>query len=522
MARTNEALGRDDAPSRRNVFPPTDKEEQITTKGGPVSSTLTREGLHLDVQDVAKVRRTALSASTAKSLAHNCAASYAFGKISGERDTDPFAATSQGTAAHAVLEELYKLPRGKRTRRRAANILLALVAQWKHTTYESLQNEVTRQLFISDVISKYKGIFDIEDPREIDVVRTEWPLSGIELGGVPFTGFVDLTQRVASRGRTGLRPVDYKTSRTIPDKRKIELYGDDHGDQIRLYAAALRKVQDEPVLEGRVYYTLHGKSTVVAVSEKRVAQTVGEFARAWDTHNEMVEQQVFPTKVGPLCGWCPLVQLCPAAQASKFDTDRTDSKTALCSTDLLEIDDAPASHEVTSPPTAQVSPDEPGDDPAPSMEGQLMAPHTLSEGKPWEEYVDDKLNGTSYAAIGYFGISSLAYEVLHKHHIPIQRVAVDALTTTLADIVATVQDGLTGSTSFQDGTNTRVRGVLRTVLDAVPPPFGEDEDTWAMWIKQVTGHTRSIAAAAVRLSESEDRDADLATLATIAPVGKED
>ena len=92
-----------------------------------MSSTLTREGLHLDVQDVAKVRRTALSASTAKSLAHNCAAGYAFGKISGERETDPFAATSQGTAAHAVLEELYKLPKGKRTRRRAANILLALV-----------------------------------------------------------------------------------------------------------------------------------------------------------------------------------------------------------------------------------------------------------------------------------------------------------------------------------------------------------------------------------------------------------
>lgn len=487
-----------------------------------MSSTLTREGLHLDVQDVAKVRRTALSASTAKSLAHNCAAGYAFGKISGERETDPFAATSQGTAAHAVLEELYKLPKGKRTRRRAANILLALVAQWKHTTYESLQNEVTRQLFISDVISKYQGIFDIEDPREIDVVRTEWPLNGIELGGVPFTGFVDLTQRVTSRGRTGLRPVDYKTSRTIPDKRRIERYGDDHGDQIRLYAAALRKVQDEPVLEGRVYYTLHGKSTVVAVSEKRVAQTVGEFTRAWDTHNEMVEQQVFPTKVGPLCGWCPLVQLCPAAQASKFDTDRTGSQTALCSTDLIEIDDSPASYEARVPPTAQVSPEEPGDDLEPPMEGrQHMATHPLSEGKPWDEFVDDKLNGTSYAAIGYFGMASLAYEVLHKHHIPIQRVAVDALTTAVAGIVETVQDGLTGSTSFQDGTNTRVRGVLRTVLDAVPPPFGEDEDTWSMWIKQVTGHTRSIAAAAVRLSESEDREADLATLATIAPVGKE-
>lgn len=487
-----------------------------------MSSTLTRRGLHLDEHDIAKVRRTALSASSAKSLSHNCAAGYAFGKLAGERDTDPFAATTQGTAAHAVLEELYKLPKGKRTRRRAANILMSLSAQWKHTQFEGLQNEVTRQLFISDVMRKYQGIFDIEDPRSVDVVRTEWALRDLDVGGVPFIGFVDLTQRITARGRVGLRPVDYKTSRTIPDKRKIERYGDDHGDQIRLYAAALRQVQDEPVLEGRVYYTLHGKSTIVAVSEKRVAQTVGEFARAWDTHNEMVAERMFPTKVGPLCGWCPLVNLCPAAQDSKFNTDRTDSQTALTTTDLLEIDTSTPSCETSTPPTSPVSPEEPGDEIAPPMEGPQMATHALAEGKPWEEHVDDRLNGASYAATGYFGISSLAYEVLHKHQIPIQRVAVDALTTTLADIVTTVQDGLTGSTSFQDGTNTRVRGVLRTVLDAVPPPFGEDENTWATWIKQVTGHTRSIAAAAVRLADSDSRDIDLATLATIAPVGKED
>ena len=172
-------------------------------------STLTRQGLHLDATDLARVRRTALSASTAKALTHNCAASYAFGKLLGEQPPDPFAATTQGTAVHSVLEELYKLPAGKRTRRRAANILLSMVAQWRHGDFPQLNDPVTRQLFIADVIGKYQGIFDIEDPREVDVVATEWPLRGIELGGVPFIGFVDLTQRVTARGRTGLRPVDF-------------------------------------------------------------------------------------------------------------------------------------------------------------------------------------------------------------------------------------------------------------------------------------------------------------------------
>ena len=151
-----------------------------------------------------------------------------------------------------------------------------------------------------------------------------------------------------------------------------------------------------------------------------------------------------------------------------------------------------------------------------------MAEHALAEDKPWEEDVRGKLNGASYAATGYFGISSLAYELLGTHGVPIQRIAVDAMTNVLASIVTDVQEGLSGSTSFQEGTNTRIRGVLRTVLVSVPPPFGEDAETWATWIKMITGHTRSIAAAAVRLAGTDEITADIDTLATIAPTRKED
>ena len=488
-----------------------------------MASTLTREGLHLDGDDLAAVRRTALSPSTAKTLAHNCAAGFAFGKLVGEQVPDPFAATTQGTSAHAVLEDLYSLPRGKRTRRKAANILISRVAQWRHGELPALSDPVTRQLFIADVMGKYQGIFDIEDPREVDVAATEWALRDITVGGVPFIGFVDLAQHVSVRGKSGLRAVDHKTGR-VPDKHKIERFGDDHGDQIRLYTAALRQLTDEPVLEGRVYYTRHGKSRVVAVSAKRVAHSVGEFSRAWEIHNEMVEDQMFPTKASPLCGWCPLVNLCPAAQASKWTTDRTEGQTALEATDLIDIEPAApaASCEALAAPTVEVSPDEPGDEFDESTEGRDMAEHILAEDKPWEEEVAGTLNGASYAAIGYFGAASLAYELLGKHDVPIQRVAVDALTTTLASIITDVQEGLTGSTSFQEGTNTRVRGVLRTVLDAVPPPFGQDEATWQRWIKMITGHTRSIAAAAVRLADADEHTADTATLATIAPTSEED
>src|SRR5699024_6317697 len=134
-------------------------------------------------------------------------------------------------------------------------------------------------------------------------------------------------------------------------------------------------------------YDRHGRSRVIAVSDKRVAQTVGEFSRAWEVHNDMVEAATFPTKSGPLCGWCPLINLCPAAQESRWGTDRTEGQTALTATDLIDVEDAPASHEMTTAPTAQVSPKQPGGDTEHPREGIDMAEYALAEGKPWEEDV---------------------------------------------------------------------------------------------------------------------------------------
>src|SRR5699024_11917949 len=85
---------------------------------------------------------------------------------------------------------------------RAINILLALKGRWQKGTkkepplYPELGNPVTRAKFQSEVIEKYSGIFTIENPSEVEVVRNEWPLRGIELRGVPFIGFIDRTDRV--------------------------------------------------------------------------------------------------------------------------------------------------------------------------------------------------------------------------------------------------------------------------------------------------------------------------------------
>ena len=494
-------------------------------------AVLTREGLVLDGEATEKVRRKALSASTAKTIANNCAASFAFSKIAGEKRPDPFAATDQGTAAHSVLEELYKLPPNKRTERRAINILLALQELWQKGTkfdpplYPELGNPVTRAKFQSEVISKYSGIFGIEKPPEVEVVRTEWKLSGIELRGVPFIGFVDRTDRVTVRGKTGLQVVDYKSSKTVPDKVKIARYGDDHGDQIRLYVAALTRSPetDEEVVSGKLYYTKHGKAVTPAIAKPRVNSTVSDFVRAWEIHNGMVEAQTFPTKVGPLCGWCPLVKLCPAAQSSKFNADRTDSQTALDETDIIEIDDglieqvpeAPeAHHEDPAPPTDPVDENRPND----PSEGDAMSNHPMTEAKPWDVVVDGKLNGAAYAATGYFGMASLAYDYMTEHDVPVQKVSLPLFAETLAGIVSEVQESLSGSHDFQGGTNTRVRGVLRSVLDSYPAPFGKDAEAWETWRKGTLARVKAICQTALTLYKREgEYTFDASALSEIAP-----
>lgn len=494
-------------------------------------AVLTREGLVLDEEATEKVRRKALSASTAKSLANNCAASFAFSKLAGEKRADPFAATDQGTAAHAVLEELYKLAPSKRTERRAINILLALQERWQKGTkkepplYPELGNPVTRAKFQSEVIEKYSGIFTIENPSEVEVVRNEWPLRGIELRGVPFIGFIDRTDRVTLRGKTGLQVVDYKTSKTVPDRAKIARYGDDHGDQIRLYVAGLTKLEDndEEVIGGKLYYTKHGKSVAAAVAKPRVNKTVGEFVRSWDIHNSMVEERKFPTKVGPLCGWCPLVKLCPAAQASKFNADRTDSQTALDETDIIEIDDGlieqvpevpEMHHEDPAPPTDPVDENRPND----PSEGDAMSNHPMTEAKPWDAVVDGKLNGAAYSATGYFGMASLAYEYMTEHDVPVQKVSLPLFAEALAGIVSEVQQSLSGSHDFQGGTNTRVRGVLRSVLDSHPAPFGKDAEAWETWRKGALARVKAICQTALTLYKREgEYTFDASALSEVAP-----
>lgn len=247
-----------------------------------------------------------LSPSTAKAM-DGCPARWAAEKAMPERE-DPFGPAELGTSAHAVMEELYQLPGSERTEERAMNILrVHSMEQWPgrdEATY------ALRTKWIAEVYNAMVGLWQIEDPTTVVVKQTELRCDGIEIVGVPFKGFIDRVDYVPD----GFRVVDYKSGKKMP--QNITRFGDDHGDQIRLYAEVMRVIEGKMPAEGLLYYTRGtvAKSRTVPLNKTKMNEVLRKFQTSWRALNTYVERAEFPTKTSALCGWCSLVNACPSAQ----------------------------------------------------------------------------------------------------------------------------------------------------------------------------------------------------------------
>lgn len=122
------------------------------------------------------------------------------------------------------------------------------------------------------------------------------------------------------------------------------------------------------------------------------------------------------------------------------------------------------------------------------------------EAKPWEATVGGELNLASYAATATIGLSSLAAELLSENGQKVGPSTVGALTGQLAKVVLDAQAEVTGgSRDWSEGSNTRVRGALRTVIGIVPLPFGGDADAWATWQARATRFATAMVTTGVAL-----------------------
>tara|TARA_R110002051_G_scaffold314950_5_gene392697 strand:- start:22956 stop:24626 length:1671 start_codon:yes stop_codon:yes gene_type:complete len=499
---------------------------------GAIGMTITDPDAHK------RLRRDELSASTAFGLdPSNCAVGVVASRLI-KRNDGLFEANQLGTAAHAVLEYLFGLDKPLRTEAEAVATVRRL-----HTDQEFALRFVDKGLsdqiaaleddelarWYAEVDRRALGLWGIEDPTAVNVHSTEMAFGKrfdrvVKIGRVPFVGFIDRVDKIidpATGETTGYVVKDYKAGKV----KHADRYGDDYGDQIRIYKVAVREAEGIDPEGGSLLFIAYGVEREVETDEESVAITIARFERAWDRMHELADANYYPAKDGPLCGWCPLVNSCPSAakngRKDLSDTEKVSGKRVVVegkpkqgipAVDLgIPIVGAPhvfeaAAEEVqqAEPAIAPVAVDAAHRSVEPNKENNMTATATatvrVKEGMNRSEtHVETSLNGNSFAAIAAFDFTERAVSELAKAGQAVTPAAVKGLAHTYAIIVQTIQAELANSQSYSEGINCRIRSALATSIDTIPAPWQQPLEQWNAWAESVTKRTRAISNVALAL-----------------------
>lgn len=450
-----------------------------------------------------KVRRKALSASTMNSLVGRsvCTASFAAGKVL-PRGDDPFGVAETGTMAHAVLEYFYALPPVERTYAAAMPLLEKVLSKTIGEEKFGDAAEATRNLVRPKVLAGFETIFDIETPSEVDVFGLEASVKwGTKVNGIPVSGFID---RMDKLDGSRLRVVDYKSGKV----KAPGYFGDPHGDQIRFYKLMKEAELDTEVGEGKLYYTAHAKSRNVNLDAKHMKKTADKMKRAWNVHEEMIEDAEFKLQTSPLCGWCPLVNICPAAQASGKEAKVPQPTPVQLGMDI--------------PVRASLSETESlvEDRPETKESEETVAPtkkrRKWSEEKPWKAEIGGRLQPASYSATAVMGLATRALSDMAKHNAAVaddQKVKIDqtsvmALAGTYAYAIKESQEELSAGIDWQAGLNTRLRSALFTSTEFHGIPFGSNLAAWDEWVDRVISNMVMLVEIGEAIYDGSDEERD--------------
>lgn len=386
----------------------------------------------------------ALSPSGAGSFS-NCPASWAISRRlrTGE---DILSAAHIGTVVHKSLEELYGLEGALRTKDKLRELLSTIT-------------EGNKELF--DLAwDKARFIFDIEDPSRANPKMLETAIS-VELDGVPFYGIADRIDE----GSSGPKIIDYKTSgakKANPTQYALNKYGDSQGDQVTLYALALSKQLGEQVLGAELFFTGVGVRRVIDLTPSRKKRVLRDFCKTYADITAADSLGTFSYSPSPLCGWCPLVEVCPASKSSP--------KVAVPSPDELFFQGLCA-----APYIGGVGKPEKG--------AEMATKDKWTDQRPWEDpFPDQYPNANGYGAQGAFGLVSLSYEHLKETGGKASKKNLAKLTGCLYLVVKAAQQRQGKFTGLSDGLNTRLRGGIRSILAVNPFPLDGSEEEIKAWM----------------------------------------
>ncbi len=397
------------------------------------------------------------------------------------------------------MELLYNLPAVDRTPATAKEIIETLHGDDGVVPPDALALPEWRDA----VWSKMAGLFDLEQPSKVQVVHTEQDVTS-HIGGVPFRGFIDRVSLVLDDAGLvrGTRVEDYKTGRAST-ARKREMFGDSHGDQGVLYLLALRNRDGRAPDEVSIIYTSDADPQVynVPVTQSRMKSVEAEFVDTWNTHTKAADDGRYEFKSSGLCGWCPLVTICPeAARARK--TARIPMADAA---ELLQIEraplDRPASRHTVGESETETVPISATTtihaDKEPTMADHII--YSNRDAKPWEgDIKGDKLVGESASATAVFGLTGWAMEMLATAGMPITKSGIEGTAHLLASVVNQAMLTTSGTSDLQAGFHVRLRGLLHSVIAVEAVPFGQGNDAIRDW------HDRAVKRLTVAVAIGAD------------------
>ncbi len=210
----------------------------------------------------------------------------------------------RGKLVHAVLEDLFELPRTDRTRESAFALLPKKWVEHLASKPELAAEIANEKEWLDRAESLVTTYFELENPTNFDPSFRELHLERDLKPGVYLHGYVDRLD-IAPTGE--VRIVDYKSGKSPkPGWEEKALF------QLRVYA--LLYWRNEGILPTLLQLIYLGDSKVIksAPTEVQLDGTERILNNIADEILSAIEQDYFPTKKSRLCDWCSFKDICPA------------------------------------------------------------------------------------------------------------------------------------------------------------------------------------------------------------------
>ncbi|SDH35223.1 PD-(D/E)XK nuclease family protein [Microbacterium sp. 77mftsu3.1] len=466
-----------------------------------------------------RIRRRNLSASTSKSVS-SCAARFAIESML-PRVVNPLGPAELGSGAHEILEHFYQRDAEKRT-------LKALRSHVRPVTIEQLKPfEGTPQYEeIFAEVHKTIGawaemIFEVENPSQVNVFATEMEFKGIKLSnGVPFVGYLD---RISIDGdpddldNAKLLIEDYKFGKKV--KRPSQRFGDDYGDQMRIYDDAIEVKYGKPAGSATLIWPRQKQLVPADLSPAAKRATLATFARSWDYMNSTADAAVFPATPSALCGWCPAANSCPVANV-KSENARNNAKK------MHGGEEGPVALGI--PTIRQFGGATPGGvietDAVPRMEKMAGDLPVITTAQESTMTTTIQFPTNKWAAMATMQLADTAATHLDIHGQKLSPTNIQNLTYAFAGIVRAVNDDVFGNGfdwSFDSA--SRIVHSLNASIRSRPAPFGQDLDAWTKWRTTIIGLTAAklrVGLPLVDVTEFGAPDFTALAAATVLPEPK--